>query len=167
MDESETHSGPGKSESGVRAPFSAAEIKSEVPDTFTNSDSNYYRKHESYSYQSSKGTTDEKPRTKRPYNKKQKSIDLEGIEKPPPKKRGRKSKRELLMMGRKSEYAQQLEPTFKKISKIKSPSQLKGQKASRKSNSTKYRKSSGASAGPSVFDKKILAGPHLTVSCMI
>lgn len=167
MEESETTSIPGKSESGVVAPFSAAEIKSEVSDTFTNSDSSYYRKQDSYSYQSSKGTTDEKPRTKRPYNKKQKSLDLEGIEKPPPKKRGRKSKKELLMMGKKSEYAQQFEPTFKKASKIKSPSQQKSQKASRKSNSTKYRKSTGAPVGPSVFDKKILAGPHLTVSCMM
>lgn len=109
-----------------------------------------------------KAQLQEKSRTKRSYNKKLKGLEGGGIEKPPPKKRGRKSKKELELQDRKEECALEFESTFRKP-KNKSPSQQKAPRAPKKPPATKVKKTPGPTHG-SVFDKKILAGPHLTVT---
>ncbi|CAL8137948.1 unnamed protein product [Orchesella dallaii] len=99
----------------------------------------------------------EKVRIKRPYNKKR-VVDGE---KPPPKKRGRKSKKELSMMDVKEEDIDiSLTQQSTKISRSKKSSQ---QKISKKASVIKAKKTTVSTLGPSVFDKKILAGPHLTM----
>ncbi|ODN03015.1 KAT8 regulatory NSL complex subunit 3 [Orchesella cincta] len=129
-----------------------------LPVTPFHEKANYKKTSTGLSSQSHVATGGEKPRIKRPYNKKRTGD----YEKPPPKKRGRKSKKELSMIDMKEEDVDMnLHQMSTKISRSKkSPSQ---QKINRKTSTVKPKKTSVTAMGPSVFDKKILAGPHLTM----
>lgn len=104
------------------------------------------------------------PRVKRQYNKKPKNLDGDSfpVDKPPPKKRGRKSKKELLLMDQEKSTSVGSDFTIPsmKSSKVKPSVDSKLSKSSRKGNVTRKK---ATASGPSVFDKRILAGPHLTV----
>lgn len=121
-----------------------------------------------------KDNGDSVPRVKRPYNKKRVPPPDEFAEKPPPKKRGRKSKKELMLLNKKSEITELINSpmvTNTKVTKSRKkpppvgedPLKLPVKPPRKNASASKSKKNQHSNMGPSVFDKKMLAGPHLTV----